>query len=55
MSKSRYGDMQQFCADLRAMGYESVELIDTTNGLFMSRSEATKLFLSGSAVLVGRK
>lgn len=55
MSRARYGDMQKFCADLRAMGCESVELIDTTNGLFMTRGEAAKLLLTGSAVLVGKK
>ena len=55
MSKSRYGDMAQFCQKLRDMGYESVERIDTTNGMFMSRSEATTLFLAGSTLLVGKK
>jgi ubiquinone/menaquinone biosynthesis C-methylase UbiE len=55
MSPARYGDMQKFCDELRAMGYEKVELIDTTNGLFMSRAEAATLFLTGSALLTGRK
>ena len=32
MSKSRYGDMDAFAAQLRAKGYEKVELIDTTDG-----------------------
>ena len=55
MSKERYGDMQWFCNELRTMGYEQVELIDTTNGKFMSRSEAATMFLTGSAVLYGKK
>ena len=37
------------------MGYRRVELIDTTNGIFMSHSEAKWMALSGSALLVGKK
>ena len=55
MSRQRYGDMRRFCDELRAEGYEKVELIDTTNGRFMSRAEAATLFLTGSAVLCGKK
>ena len=55
MSPARYGDMQQFCDKLRAMGFERAELIDTANGKFMSRAEARTLFLTGSALLVGVK
>ncbi len=54
-SKSRYGDMNAFILKLKDMGYKRVELIDTTNGLFMSKREATWMELSGSALLVGRK
>ena len=54
-SKARYGDMHAFVQKLRAMGYEQVELIDTTNGMFMSPAEARWMALSGSALLVGRK
>ena len=54
-SKAKYGDMQAFVNKLRAMGYEKVELIDTTRGLFMSSFEATWMALSGSALLVGKK
>ena len=54
-SKSRYGDMQAFVKKLKDMGYEKVELIDTTNGKFMSKSESVWMELSGSALLVGRK
>lgn len=55
MSRNRYGDMKAFVAQLRAEGYEKVELIDTTNGMFMSRREAMLMNLSGSTLLVGRK
>ena len=54
-SKVKYGDMNAFVEKLRGMGYEHVELIDTTNGRFMSRGEATWMALSGSALLVGIK
>ena len=54
-SKSKYGDMQGFVKALKDAGYERVELVPTTDGLFMSRWEATWMALSGSAVLVGRK
>lgn len=55
MSKSRYGDMQQFISELRNEGFESAELIDTTNGRFMTKGEAAILGLSGSSLLVGKK
>lgn len=54
-SKGKYGDMQAFVKKLKDMGYEKVELIDTTNGLFMTRKEAGRLMLTGSALLAGRK
>ena len=54
-SKARYGDMQAFVDKLRDMGYEKVELIDTTTGMFMSPWEAQWMALSGSALLVGKK
>ena len=54
-SKAKYGDMQAFAEKLRAMGYKKVELIDTTNGIFMSPHEAKWMALSGSALLVGIK
>ena len=54
-SEAKYGDMQAFFNKLRAMGYEKVELIDTTNGMFMSPWEAKWMTLSGSALLVGKK
>ena len=55
MSPGRYGDMQTFVQKLRDMGYERVELIDTTTGKFMTPKEACRLMLRGSTLLVGRK
>lgn len=55
MSERRYGDMQAFVQKLREMGYERVELIDTTTGKFMAPKEAKRLMLHGSTLLVGRK
>lgn len=55
MSQSRYGDMQKFKQKLIDMGYESVELIDTTDGMFMTKREARCLRLGGSTLLVGKK
>ena len=54
-SEARYGDMRAFVRKLRAMGYETVELIDTTDGMFMTRTEAGWMALSGSALLTGKK
>lgn len=54
-NKLKYGDMQPFVEKLRDLGYESVEMIDTTKGKFMSKKEATCLGLSGSALLIGKK
>ena len=55
MSERRYGNMQAFVQKLREMGYERVELIDTTTGKFMTPKEAKRLMLHGSTLLVGRK
>ena len=55
MSKARYGDMQRFVNELYDEGYERVQFIDTTDGRFMTKSEAAVLGLSGSALLVGKK
>ena len=54
-SQAKYGDMQAFVDKLRALGYEKVELIDTTKGMLMSPREAGWMALSGSALLVGIK
>jgi arsenite methyltransferase len=55
MSSVRYGDMEAFIEILKAQGYEKVELIDTTQGLFMSPKEAKRLMLRGSTLLIGKK
>ena len=55
MEPSRYGDMEKFVAELKAEGYEDVQLIKTTNGMFMSPGEAKLMLLSGSTLLFGRK
>lgn len=54
-SKAKYGDMTAFVRKLKSMGYEDVQLIDTTNGKFMSKREASWMGLSGSAILYGKK
>ena len=53
--RSVYGDMQAFVQMLKDMGYERVELIDTTDGSLMTPKEARHLMLLGSTLLVGRK
>ena len=53
-SKSKYGDMQAFVKKLKELGYETVELIDTTEQ-FMKKWEPVWMELSGSALLVGKK
>lgn len=53
-SKRRFGDMQAFISKLKAMGYERVELIDST-GRFMTKWESFWMELAGSALLVGIK
>ena len=54
-SKSKYGDMQAFMQTLKTMGYTSVRLIDTTEGLFMEKKEAKRMMLSASMLLIGEK
>ena len=54
-SKSKYNDMNVFVQKLNNMGYEDVRLIDTTDGRFMGRKEASVLGLGGSTLLVGKK
>ena len=55
MSRARYGDMEVFARRLKSDGYAEVRLIDTTDGTFMGRKEASWLGLAGSTLLVGRK
>ena len=54
-SKEKYGDMDAFVKKLGDMGFQRAELLDTTQGAFMSSKEAKLLGLSGSALLVGEK
>ncbi len=55
MSKGKYGDMESFVKKLKDMGYEDVKLVDTTNGMFMSKWESKWMGLSGSTILMGTK
>ena len=55
MTPARYGDMDAFVAELKAEGYEKVELIDTADGMFLEKKEATWLDLAGSTLLTGIK
>lgn len=55
MSRSRYGDMNKFIEKLKKDGYQDVQLIDTTRGLFMVHKESLLLGLHGSTILIGRK
>ena len=54
-TKSKYGDTGLLVEKIRNLGYEKVELIDTTEGLFMTAKEAAPLGLKGSCILVGKK
>ena len=54
-TRSKYGDTRLLVKKLQDLGYEKVELIDTTEGLFMTAKEAGPLGLKGSCLLVGRK
>ncbi len=54
-SRARYGDMPAFIQKLKSMGYEDVRMIDTTDGMFMTKKEAGWMDLSGSALLIGKK
>ena len=55
MEPVRYGDMEKFVQELKAEGYEDVQLIKTTDGKFMGSREAKLMMLGGSTLLVGRK
>ena len=54
-SAGKYGDMNSFVKKLNEMGYEKVEMIDTTNGKWIRKSESVWMGLSGSALLTGKK
>lgn len=55
MNIGNYGDMHAFTEILKKQGYRQVELIDTTNGMFMTPDEAKRLMLKGSTILYGIK
>lgn len=55
MSPVRYGNMEKFAQKLRDMGYEKVELIDTTDGKFVTKKQAFQYQLQGSTILHGIK
>lgn len=55
MIPSCYGDMRAFDDELKRQGYEEVQQLDTTKGMFMSPGEARRLMLKGSTLLTGRK
>lgn len=54
-SRTKYGDTDLLVKKLKDMGYEKVELLDTSKGLFMTKKEGISLCLSGSALLIGKK
>ena len=54
-SENKYGNMQVFIEKLKNMGYENVKLVDTTNGIFMTKKEASMYNLCHSAILYGKK
>lgn len=55
MEPVRYGDMEKFVEELKAEGYEDIQLILTADGLFMSKLESRVMMLHGSTLLVGKK
>lgn len=55
MSPREYGDMRAFVKKLKEYSYEKVELIDTTDGLFLTKKESRAYMLAHSTLLVGRK
>ena len=55
MSPKGYGDMRAFVKKLKECGFEKAELIDTTDGLFLTRKESRAYMLAHSTLLVGKK
>lgn len=47
--------MEAFAQDLKDMGYEHVELVDTRKDIFGSEAKAKAVMLGGSRLLKGRK
>ena len=54
-TKSKYGSTDELVNKIKALGYEKVELIDTMDGLFLTRKQAMPLALVGSGLLIGKK
>jgi len=54
-SKGKYGDMQSFIRELEDRGYENIQLIDTTDDVFMTKKEAAKYSLKHSAIFFGKR
>ena len=50
-----YGDVNALVECLKEQGYEEVHLIDTTDGMFMTKFEAKTLMLEQSFLLYGKK
>ena len=44
-SRGKYGDTKKLLQTLRDKGYEKVELLDTTNGLFMTKKECRTIMI----------
>lgn len=55
MGRMRYGDMEAFVQRLKDAGYEDVQMIRTSDGLFMEPLESRILQLRESYLLVGTK
>ncbi len=55
MPPSQFGDMEAFVRKLRQSGYEKADLIDTAKGILISITDAGRLGLRHSRLLVGRK
>ena len=54
-TKEKYGDIESFINKLKKLGYEKVELMDTTQGNPMTMKKAKKSMLKGSKLLYGKK
>ncbi len=54
-TKSKYPKIDQLIDQLKADGFESITLIDTTDGTVMSAQQAKKTMLTGSKLLCGKK
>ncbi len=53
--KLKYPKLDQLVAELKQAGFETVNLIDTTDGSVLTPQEAKKNMLTGSKLLCGKK